>query len=81
MHDHDGTVVHAHVAQADTNDVHKNILGSHNATLSKTAFHLHGDKADRRDQNILPTYLSSNSLKFIERFTGVATFHPSPKSH
>jgi hypothetical protein len=36
-------------------DAQKSIWASNNATLSKTAFRLHGDKAYILDQNTLPT--------------------------
>ncbi len=46
-------------------------------TPSKIASRPHGDKADILDLYTLPTYVTSILKGFHERFTGVATFHPS----
>lgn len=77
MPDHDGTGCHGRVPQADKNDVQMNTLGSSSVTLSKRVFHPRGDKADKRVLYILPTYLPPSLLRFLERFTGVATRLPS----
>jgi hypothetical protein len=52
---HGGIGYRDHAPQGDTNDAQKSIWESNNVTPSKTAFHLHGDKAYILDQYTLPT--------------------------
>jgi hypothetical protein len=58
MPGHDEIDCHGRVAQGDKSDARTNISESNNETPSKTAFHLHGDKAYILDQYILPIYTS-----------------------
>jgi hypothetical protein len=55
----------------------KSILVLNNATLLRTAFRLRDDKAYILVLYILPIFYPPFS-GFVERFTGLATLHPSP---
>jgi hypothetical protein len=51
---HDGTAYRVHAALVDMTGAQKSISGLSNATLSRTASRLPGDKAYRQVQYILP---------------------------